>query len=126
MTGYFRDGYCRTADHDIGTHVIAAVVTDEFLQYSRSLGNDLITPHPPSFPGCVQPRCAAQPIPMFLMLLQSRSLAKYLLKPVCCQEQKLSSVPHLVVLIPIVCDELPFMPSSRPAVEMQAPIRSGH
>ncbi len=52
MTGYFRDGYCRTADHDVGTHVVAAVVTDEFLEYSRSQGNDLITPHPPSFPGC--------------------------------------------------------------------------
>ena len=52
VTGYFRDGFCRTASHDTGTHVIAAVVTDEFLQYSRAQGNDLITPHPPSFPGC--------------------------------------------------------------------------
>ncbi|KAI0389294.1 hypothetical protein F5Y17DRAFT_132942 [Xylariaceae sp. FL0594] len=41
MTGYFRDGYCRTGDRDPGNHAVAGVVTDEFLDYSASRGNDL-------------------------------------------------------------------------------------
>ena len=44
ITGFFRDGYCRTNQMDIGTHVICAVVTDEFLEFTKSKGNDLSTP----------------------------------------------------------------------------------
>ncbi|MBT8178671.1 MAG: DUF2237 domain-containing protein [Eudoraea sp.] len=52
LTGYFRDGYCRTMAMDTGTHVVCAVVTEEFLQFSRQKGNDLITPIPQwQFPG---------------------------------------------------------------------------
>ena len=51
ITGYFRDGYCRTDSTDRGVHVVAAVVTREFLSFTRSRGNDLETPRPPSFPG---------------------------------------------------------------------------
>ena len=52
MTGYFRTGYCNTDANDRGLHVVAAVVTDKFLQYSLSQGNDLISPYPASgFPG---------------------------------------------------------------------------
>jgi uncharacterized protein len=52
MTGFFRTGYCTTDANDQGRHVVAAVVTDEFLQYSKSQGNDLISPYPLSgFPG---------------------------------------------------------------------------
>ena len=52
LTGYFRDGSCRTADMDIGTHVICARVTAEFLEFSRKRGNDLSTPRPEhQFPG---------------------------------------------------------------------------
>ncbi|KAI0099706.1 hypothetical protein GGR51DRAFT_388801 [Nemania sp. FL0031] len=44
MTGYFRDGYCRTGgDRDPGNHAVAGVVTDEFLDFSASRGNDLRT-----------------------------------------------------------------------------------
>lgn len=51
-TGYFRDGFCHTGPTDQGMHTVCAVVTDEFLQYSRSRGNDLITPMPQyGFPG---------------------------------------------------------------------------
>ena len=51
-TGYFRDGLCRTHSQDMGTHVVCAVVTQEFLEFSRSKGNDLITPVPYwNFPG---------------------------------------------------------------------------
>jgi len=52
MTGYFRNGFCMTIKDDYGTHIVCAKVTDDFLQYSKSLGNDLITPLPEhNFPG---------------------------------------------------------------------------
>ena len=52
MTGYWRDGYCRTANEDQGTHVVCAVMTQEFLDYTASRGNDLRTPIPAYyFPG---------------------------------------------------------------------------
>ncbi len=51
-TGYFRDGYCRTIQEDTGTHVLCAVVTSDFLEYTKSKGNDLSTPIPYwNFPG---------------------------------------------------------------------------
>ena len=51
-TGYFRDGFCRTISQDTGTHTVCAIVTQEFLDYSASRGNDLITPRPEyNFPG---------------------------------------------------------------------------
>jgi hypothetical protein len=46
LTGYFRDGCCNTDASDRGSHVVCAVVTDEFLEYSKSRGNDLSTPRP--------------------------------------------------------------------------------
>jgi uncharacterized protein len=52
VTGFFRTGYCATDANDRGVHVVAAVVTDEFLQYSFAQGNDLISAHPANgFPG---------------------------------------------------------------------------
>ncbi len=52
MTGYYRDGYCRTGPGDVGLHTVCAVMTEEFLDFSREHGNDLITPHPEwDFPG---------------------------------------------------------------------------
>jgi uncharacterized protein len=52
LTGYFRTGYCSTDQNDRGVHVVAAVVTDAFLQYSKAQGNDLISAYPASgFPG---------------------------------------------------------------------------
>lgn len=52
LTGFFRDGCCRTGRQDRGAHVICARVTAEFLEYSRRRGNDLVTPQPASgFPG---------------------------------------------------------------------------
>jgi uncharacterized protein (DUF2237 family) len=52
LTGYFRDGYCRTIKEDVGTHVICSEVTDEFLQFTLSRGNNLIQPSPQyNFPG---------------------------------------------------------------------------
>ncbi len=52
MTGYLRDGFCNTTPDDFGTHVVCAIVTEDFLKYSLSKGNDLITPKPHwKFPG---------------------------------------------------------------------------
>lgn len=52
MTGFFRDGYCHTNDMDSGTHVVCAVMTEEFLEFTKSRGNDLSAPHPEyQFPG---------------------------------------------------------------------------
>ena len=52
MTGYFRDGFCNTDEHDHGSHVVCAVMTDDFLEFSKSKGNDLTTPRPEfNFPG---------------------------------------------------------------------------
>lgn len=52
MTGFFRDGTCNTGAGDVGAHIVCAQVTDEFLQFTRSRGNDLSTPRPQfDFPG---------------------------------------------------------------------------
>lgn len=52
MTGYYRDGLCNTGAGDSGAHVVCAQVTQEFLDYTRSHGNDLSTPVPGfNFPG---------------------------------------------------------------------------
>ena len=52
LTGYYRDGFCSTGESDRGVHVIAATLTDEFLEFTKSQGNDLTTPSPQyNFPG---------------------------------------------------------------------------
>jgi len=50
MTGFYRDGNCETGEDDFGVHVVCARVTAEFLEFSRSRGNDLSTPRA-GFPG---------------------------------------------------------------------------
>lgn len=52
LTGFYRDGQCRTGPEDTGTHVVCAIMTEEFLSFTRSKGNDLSTPIPYyNFPG---------------------------------------------------------------------------
>ena len=52
MTGFFRDGCCNTSPEDVGSHTVCAVMTAEFLEFSKSRGNDLSTPAPEfGFPG---------------------------------------------------------------------------
>ena len=46
LTGFYRDGCCKTDEHDAGSHVICAKVTQEFLDFSITVGNDLSTPRP--------------------------------------------------------------------------------
>ena len=54
MTGFYRTGYCETNLEDQGKHIVCAVMTDEFLTFSKAQGNDLSTPRPEyDFPGLV-------------------------------------------------------------------------
>lgn len=54
VTGYYRDGTCTCGPEDVGLHAVCAVVTAEFLEHQRSVGNDLVTPRPEwQFPGLV-------------------------------------------------------------------------
>lgn len=54
LTGFYRDGCCATGPEDLGSHTICAVVTAEFLEHQRTIGNDLVTPIPQfRFPGLV-------------------------------------------------------------------------
>ena len=51
-TGFYRDGYCKTGEEDIGTHIVCARMTDDFLRFTKDKGNDLTTPIPIyQFPG---------------------------------------------------------------------------
>jgi len=52
LTGFFRDGCCNTGPQDLGLHVVCAVMTEDFLAFSKARGNDLSTPMPAyGFPG---------------------------------------------------------------------------
>jgi uncharacterized protein len=52
VTGFYRDGFCQTGPDDLGSHTVCAVMTSEFLEHQRSIGNDLTTPVPQFlFPG---------------------------------------------------------------------------
>ncbi|TVQ40776.1 MAG: DUF2237 domain-containing protein [Wenzhouxiangella sp.] len=52
VTGFFRDGCCNTSAEDVGSHTICAVMTESFLEFSVSRGNDLVSPRPAfGFPG---------------------------------------------------------------------------
>ncbi len=52
MTGFYRDGFCRTGGGDYGSHVVCAEMTPEFLEFTKLQGNDLSTPMPQfNFPG---------------------------------------------------------------------------
>ena len=52
LTGFFRDGYCKTNSKDQGSHVVASIMTENFLNFTKTRGNDLTTPNPVfNFPG---------------------------------------------------------------------------
>jgi uncharacterized protein (DUF2237 family) len=52
ITGFYRDGFCRTGPEDVGLHTVCVKVTEEFLDFSVLDGNDLVTPRPEwGFPG---------------------------------------------------------------------------
>jgi len=88
LTGFFRDGHCRTCAEDHGCHTVCVEVTAEFLAYNRAMGNDLITPNPAyAFPGlrpgdrwCVcagrwhEAVAAGVPAPIILAATHARTL----------------------------------------------------
>ena len=52
LTGWFRDGCCNTDENDLGLHTVCVKVNNEFLEWCKEAGNDLVTPHPEfGFPG---------------------------------------------------------------------------
>lgn len=52
VTGFFRDGCCNTSEEDLGSHTVCVQLTAEFLEFTKSKGNDLSTPRPEfGFPG---------------------------------------------------------------------------
>lgn len=54
MTGFYRDGFCRTGPEDLGQHTICVRLTQEFLEFTKAAGNDLSTPRPEfDFPGLI-------------------------------------------------------------------------
>jgi uncharacterized protein (DUF2237 family) len=54
LTGFFRDGCCRTGPDDTGVHTVCALMTEDFLEFTVAAGNDLVTPRPEwGFPGLV-------------------------------------------------------------------------
>ena len=58
ITGWLRDGCCNTDKNDQGSHTVCAKVTNKFLEWSKKVGNDLITPHPEfGFPGLKDGDC---------------------------------------------------------------------
>ena len=58
LTGWFRDGCCNTDEIDHGKHTVCARLTTEFLEWAKTAGNDLITPHPEfDFPGLKEGDC---------------------------------------------------------------------
>lgn len=81
LTGYFRDGCCNTDETDVGIHTVCIVATEEFLAFSKSVGNDLSTPLPQwNFAG-VKPGdkwclCAAR----FLQAHQNQAAPKVVLE----------------------------------------------
>ena len=55
ITGFFRNGFCHTDELDRGLHIVCSLITDDFLRFSKSRGNDLSTPRPEfNFPGLVE------------------------------------------------------------------------
>jgi uncharacterized protein (DUF2237 family) len=92
MTGWFRDGSCRTAENDRGSHTICAVVTAEFLEHQSGIGNDLMTPMPQyRFPGLVPGDRWCVTAPNWLLAYEAGAAAPVVLA--CTNEKVLAMVP---------------------------------
>ena len=81
VTGWFRDGCCNTNEDDFGVHTVCAKVTEEFLQWSKSAGNDLITPHlEVDFPGLKDGDCWCVCAATFAQSIDAGTACKIFLK----------------------------------------------
>jgi uncharacterized protein (DUF2237 family) len=92
LTGFFRDGCCSTSAEDFGSHTICAVVTAEFLEHQRQIGNDLVTPAPTyRFPGLVPGDRWCVTAANWLLAHEDGSAAYVVLS--CTHERALEIVP---------------------------------
>lgn len=92
LTGFYRDGCCSTGPEDLGRHTICAVVTAEFLEHQRSIGNDLSTPVPEyRFPGLVPGDRWCVTAVNWLVAYRDGRAAPVVLA--CTHERTLDSVP---------------------------------
>ena len=81
VTGWFRDGCCNTNEDDFGVHTVCAKVTEEFLQWSKSAGNDLITLHlEVDFPGLKDGDCWCVCAATFAQSIDAGTACKIFLK----------------------------------------------
>jgi uncharacterized protein (DUF2237 family) len=88
LTGFYRDGYCRTGADDLGVHTVCAEMTEEFLRFSVARGNDLVTPVPEQhFPGL-------QPGDRWCLCVQrwTEALAAGVAPPVVLESTHMSSI----------------------------------
>lgn len=93
MTGFFRTGLCETCGDDAGMHTVCAVMTEEFLQFSKQVGNDLSTPRPEyQFPGLKSGDHWCVCLPRWKEALEAGCAPKLLLKAT-----HISAIEHISV-----------------------------
>lgn len=93
VTGFFRTGTCDTCGDDLGMHTVCAEMTEQFLQFSKSVGNDLSTPHPEyRFPGLKPGDRWCVCLPRWLEALEAGMAPKLLLKAT-----HMSAIEHISV-----------------------------
>lgn len=92
MTGFFRNGLCETDEEDFGSHTVCVVTTEEFLRFSKAVGNDLSTPAPESnFPGLKPGDCWCLCLSRWKQALDHGRAPK--IKIESCHESALKLVP---------------------------------
>tara|TARA_X000000368_G_C22947646_1_gene675154 strand:- start:290 stop:670 length:381 start_codon:yes stop_codon:yes gene_type:complete len=92
ITGWFRDGCCNTDELDHGVHTVCAKVTDKFLKWAKTAGNDLITPHPEfNFPGLKEGDCWCVCAATFAKSIDEGTACKVYLKKT--HEKTLETIP---------------------------------
>ena len=101
ITGYFRDGACNTCSEDRGSHTVCAVMTAEFLAYSKYVGNDLSTPRP-EFGGLKDGDCWCLCASRFLQAAEEGAAPRVRLAGT--HRRALDIVP-LDILMDHVCDD---------------------
>ena len=103
VTGFFRDGSCNTCREDVGSHTVCAVLTSEFLAYSKYVGNDLSTPRPEYlFPGLKDGDCWCLCASRFLQAAEEGAAPR--IRLASTHRRALDIVP-LEVLIDHACDD---------------------
>jgi uncharacterized protein (DUF2237 family) len=92
VTGFYRNGCCETGPHDLGLHTVCAVMTEAFLAFSKSMGNDLSTPRPEyDFPGLKPGDRWCLCAPRWKEALDAGMAPKVVLE--CTHEETLAIVP---------------------------------